>query len=953
MIELRESTANQEVPLGYFLDSTNGDDEEGSLTINNTDIKIWKWGATSLVNKNSGGATHMSNGIYYIVLDATDTNTVGPGVIFVHVAGALAVRLEFAVLPANVWDSKYGSDKLQVDVTQVGGDTQSATDLKDFADTGYDPSTHKVQGVVLTDTCTTNTDMRGTDNAATASALSTHDGKLDTVDSNVDAIKAKTDNLNFNSDGTPLVLADIRDVNDSAVSGVNDFKADVTNLDVAVSSRSSHSAADVWAVGTRALTDKSNFNLASDQSGVTIGTVNALGTQAKADVNAEVDNALNTEIPGSPTANSINERIKAIDDKLPAGTISDFDNSSDQVIVGTNNDKTGYSISGTKTTLDALNDISTADVNSEVDTALSDIGLDHLVGASVTGTDVVDNSIIAKLVSKSGTADWDDFDNTTDSLEAIRDRGDAAWTTGSGTGLTALASGTAQDGGNNSITLAAGESSTNDIYKGARIALVGGTGAGQARIITAYNGSTKEATVSPNWVTNPNSSTDYEIQAADSTLGTIQNDVQSVTDLKDLVDTGYDPSAHKIQGVVLTDTTNALGTQAKSDVNAEVDTALSDIGLDHLISASVTGTDITDDSIIAKLVSKSATADWDNFDNTTDSLQAIRDALVDASPLGHSATANSEEGNTVLVDGDYTDTATADGVNYYETSPGAAVGGFGLDCNLTFGIGTGRIPSVVVVRGHFDAGAQRTVQVWAYNYNTSSYDQISNSTNDFGNSGTDTTEEYALGIDNVKISDGEVKIRFTSTSETGTDVWYCDYVNVASVAQEAAGLTADTIQKAVWARSSTNDSHDDGTLGYNLSRVFLVQGDVVSATDATKFIIDSGSSVDNAYNGMIITLEDKTDGHYETRRIIDYTGSTKEITVDRAFGFTPAAGDEYYILNAYADVNVTHISGTAQTANDNGADINAILEDTNELQTNQGNWVTATGFATSAELKHA
>jgi len=155
----------------------------------------------------------------------------------------------------------------------------------------------------------------------------------------------------------------------------------------------------------------------------------------------------------------------------------------------------------------------------------------------------------------------------------------------------------------------------------------------------------------------------------------------------------------------------------------------------------------------------------------------------------------------------------------------------------------------------------------------------------------------------------------------------------------------------VWARSSVNGTHDDGTLGYNLSRVFLVQGDIVSATDATKFIIDTGSSVDNAYNGMIITLEDKTDDHYETRRIIDYTGSTKEVTVDRAFGFTPVAGDDFYIMNgAYADVNVTHISGTTQTANDNGADINAILEDTNELQTNQGNWVTATGFATSAEL---
>lgn len=36
------------------------------------------------------------------------------------------------------------------------------------------------------------------------------------------------------------------------------------------------------------------------------------------------------------------------------------------VQVSTNNDKTGYSISGTKTTLDALNDITTADVNGEV-----------------------------------------------------------------------------------------------------------------------------------------------------------------------------------------------------------------------------------------------------------------------------------------------------------------------------------------------------------------------------------------------------------------------------------------------------------------------------------------------------------------------------------------------------------------------------------------------------------
>lgn len=105
MIPLKQSTASQEVPLGYFLDSTDGNTEETALTIANTDIKLWKAGATSLANKNSGGATHMANGLYYAVLDATDTDTLGPLVIFVHVAGALPIRLECQVLPANVYEA--------------------------------------------------------------------------------------------------------------------------------------------------------------------------------------------------------------------------------------------------------------------------------------------------------------------------------------------------------------------------------------------------------------------------------------------------------------------------------------------------------------------------------------------------------------------------------------------------------------------------------------------------------------------------------------------------------------------------------------------------------------------------------------------------------------------------------------------------------------------------------
>jgi methylmalonyl-CoA mutase cobalamin-binding subunit len=53
--------------------------------------------------------------------------------------------------------------------------------------------------------------------------------------------------------------------------------------------------------------------------------------------------------------------------------------------------------------------------------ALDELNLDHLLKIAVAGTDVVDNTLWADLVSKEVTSDYDDYDNTTDSLQAIRD----------------------------------------------------------------------------------------------------------------------------------------------------------------------------------------------------------------------------------------------------------------------------------------------------------------------------------------------------------------------------------------------------------------------------------------------------------------------------------------------------------------------------------------------------
>lgn len=127
---LRQSTAGQEILLGPFLDDTDGKTAETALTISNTDIKLWKEGATTEANKNSGGATHIASGRYYAVLDATDTNTLGKLEVNVHESGALPVRREFMVLPANVYDSLVlGTDNLQVDTTQIGGTSQTARDI--------------------------------------------------------------------------------------------------------------------------------------------------------------------------------------------------------------------------------------------------------------------------------------------------------------------------------------------------------------------------------------------------------------------------------------------------------------------------------------------------------------------------------------------------------------------------------------------------------------------------------------------------------------------------------------------------------------------------------------------------------------------------------------------------------------------------------------------------------
>lgn len=127
---LRQSTASQEILLGPFLSSTDGDTERTGLTIANTDIKLFKHGGSAQVNKNSGGATHDANGKYVATLDATDTDTLGGLEINVHVSTALPVKKVCVVLAQAVFDAFYGSGNLPANVKAISDDSTAADNLE-------------------------------------------------------------------------------------------------------------------------------------------------------------------------------------------------------------------------------------------------------------------------------------------------------------------------------------------------------------------------------------------------------------------------------------------------------------------------------------------------------------------------------------------------------------------------------------------------------------------------------------------------------------------------------------------------------------------------------------------------------------------------------------------------------------------------------------------------------
>lgn len=383
-IYLRQSTAGQEIPLGHFLDSTDGDTEETGLTIANTDIKIWKFGATSLANKNSGGATHMSNGIYYIVLDDTDTNTLGSMVVFVHVAGALVAKETCLVLPPNVYDSLIpGSDLLDVNASQLGGTGQTGRDIGASVLLSSGTGAGQVSLSSGQVTVATNNDKAGY--------------------SLTQAFPANFASLAINGSGyvtysntAPLDAAGIRTAVGLAAANLDTQLGDIPT--VSEFNARSLAAADYATAA--------NQNIIAGYIDTEIGTIITHLTDIK-----------------GGTFNEVTDSLEAIRDRGDAAWrtatgFSTFNPASDQVTVSTNNDKTGYSLSGTLTTLDAL------DTAQDTQHATTRTKMQRYVSLLVRSDDAVFTDLLSELgeLNANYGSGGGDYSNLFDSQEAVRDQ---------------------------------------------------------------------------------------------------------------------------------------------------------------------------------------------------------------------------------------------------------------------------------------------------------------------------------------------------------------------------------------------------------------------------------------------------------------------------------------------------------------------------------------------------
>lgn len=261
-------------------------------------------------------------GLHLLAIDLSDNTDAG-----FYAAGS---RYTLVLSPDETVDSKavvrvladFTIGPVSANVTQLAGVTQSLTDLKDFADDGYDPSTNKVQGLVLADAVTTVNGLAANTitAAATAADFSTEvnaavlavlgaladaaaDGAVTTTDNLVAYVKQIINTL----EGTPGIPAWPSSAAPGNAVSIAEAIRQIYDEVAGLNGGALIAAADVWSVATRTLT-------ALDEDSTTLdldATIRAALGMSSANLDTQltaIDDYLDTEIAA----------IKAKTDNLPS-----------------------------------------------------------------------------------------------------------------------------------------------------------------------------------------------------------------------------------------------------------------------------------------------------------------------------------------------------------------------------------------------------------------------------------------------------------------------------------------------------------------------------------------------------------------------------------------------------------------------------------------------------------
>lgn len=410
------TAARRRIPF-VLVDRTDNNTRETAITITGAECRISKNGGTEANCANAACSTncltHVGNGVYYYELTTGEADTAGYVTVTIDDAASRVETNQVEIYGMNV-----ASTAPNVNIISASADSIPSTA---FAADG------QLQGAASTTSVTLAAGE--TANDITDQVLCFVDGPavkdcaLITAYNTGTKVATLTPALSNTPAATnKYVIGGLnRVVTDSVKSGAITASAFATNA-IDANAFNQTAADKVWGTTTRAITDKANFTIAAAdkntlvdlvwdeaQSGhSTAGTFGYIldsrisdisggvadwtsnekqqirqalgvsGTQLDAtggDLQAAATNVSTilgqTGTSGVKVASLEQDAIvdkvwdEARSSHVTAGTFGSG------VVVNTNNDKTGYSISGTKQTLDALNDVSSGTVLSQCTSALN------------------------------------------------------------------------------------------------------------------------------------------------------------------------------------------------------------------------------------------------------------------------------------------------------------------------------------------------------------------------------------------------------------------------------------------------------------------------------------------------------------------------------------------------------------------------------------------------------